>query len=200
VEKVSPASALDYSNPELPASYPHLRDLLDIPPAAPPVVAPVYVPAPPPPVPVEARPVELVAPKTLKTPIQVSATAEVELIPFQAVTQDPGTKGFIVWESRRGGYRKEVRDPDVDNLVMELPLLFPGELTERARALDAGKMTKTCMAFGKLTVTTLHQGHFHCGLVTGPLSQSLIAVVRTETLFAKRAHQLRQAGEFDGEA
>jgi hypothetical protein len=185
-------SGISIPDPELPASYPHLRDLLDIPPVEPsPEPAPVAVEPPPPPI---------LAPKTLKTPIQASATAEVELIPFQAVIQDPGTLGFIVWETRKGTYRKEVKDPGMDALVTELPQWYPGHLSEHVQALDSGKMTKTCFAFGKLTVTTLHHGHFHCGLVTGPLSQSLIAVVRTETLFAKRAHQLRQAGEFDGEA
>lgn len=130
----------------------------------------------------------------------ISASADVDMVTFQPVIQDPGTRAFTVWDSYSGDIRKSVRDADLEGVIADLPALLPGTLAQAVAGLDAGRTIKTCFAFKQVTVTTLHQADLNCGLITGPLNQSLIAVVRTETLFAKRAGQLgkNKAGEPDG--
>lgn len=128
-----------------------------------------------------------------------SGSTDVDLMPFQTVVNDAGTKAFAAWDSVNGDMRREVRDPQLEAVVAELPQLLPNTLAAAVAGLDAGRTVKTCFSFHHLTVTTLHHGPFNVGLITGPLNQSLIAVVRTETLFAKRAGQLAaQTGERDG--
>ncbi len=130
-----------------------------------------------------------------------SGSTDVDLKPFQTVVNDAGTKAFAAWDSMNGDMRCEVREAQLEGVVGELPQLLPNSLAVAVAGLDAGRTIKTCFSFNHLTVTTLHQGHFNVGLITGPLNQSLIAVVRTETLFAKRAGQLAaQSGERDGAA
>jgi hypothetical protein len=138
-------------------------------------------------------------PRPAKSHRDINASAIVDLMLFQSVIQDAGTKAFAVWDGYSRDIRRDVRDASLDTLVSDLPALLPGGLAAPIAGLDAGKTVKTCFSFSKITVTTLHQGDLNCGLITGPLNQSLIAMVRTETLFSKRANQIAaQSGERNG--
>jgi len=127
------------------------------------------------------------------------ASVDVDLMPFQSVLQDPGNRAFVLWEDMNGNSRKEVREEQADAAVSELPKVLPIALDGAISGLEGGRILKTCFSFARMTATTLHHGNFHCGLITGPLNQSLITIVRTETLFNKRSTQLAaQGGERDG--
>lgn len=173
--------------------------------APPSVPAPSFAPTTSPPsqpqtpvIPTPAMP-EVRPPRVTR---DISSSALVDMVTFQPVIQDQGTRAFTVWDSYSGDSRKEMREPSLEGIVAELPILLPNALAQAVAGLDAGRTVKTCFAFKSVTVTTLHQGDLNCGLVTGPLNQSLIAIVRTETLFAKRAAQLGQnrQGDRDGSA
>lgn len=166
-----------------------------------PPVSPTVSPSIPPQAPVMPAPAapEIRPPRVTR---DISSSALVDMVTFQPVIQDQGTRAFTVWDSYSGDSRKEIREPKLEGIVTELPTLLPNALAQAVAGLDAGRTVKTCFAFKSATVTTLHQGDLNCGLVTGPLNQSLIAIVRTETLFAKRAVQLGQnrQGDRDGSA
>jgi hypothetical protein len=105
---------------------------------------------------------------------------------FQPLAADANTQALSLWNSVQRRQRSDSRKEGLDPLMASLPELVPLGLAEAVRSLDGGEINKVCFSFQAITVTTLHAGPEHLGLVTGPISQSLLTMVRAENIFLKQ--------------
>jgi hypothetical protein len=109
-----------------------------------------------------------------------------ELGLYQPLAADANTQALSLWNSAQRRMRAECRKEGLEPLMAALPDLVPQGLSEAVRSLDGGEINKICFSFQAVTVTTLHAGPDHLGLVTGPISQSLLTMVRAENIFLKQ--------------
>jgi hypothetical protein len=105
---------------------------------------------------------------------------------FQPLAADANTQALTQWNSAQRRQRADCRRAGLEPLMDSLPGLVPLGLAEAVRSLEGGEINKVCFSFQSITVTTLHAGPDHLGLVTGPISQSLLTMVRAENIFLKQ--------------
>jgi hypothetical protein len=119
----------------------------------------------------------------------LSGLPETDWTPFQGILSDPQTRAFSLWSRDGLSGRELIRDEALSDLSRSLPSLLPGEITSAITGLEGGIVEKVCFAFEHLTTTSYHAQKMNAGLVTGPINQSLLTMVRTENAFQKRAAQ-----------
>jgi len=190
-----------------PSAVPSAR--MAVPPAVPegprtqstPLVAPAgTVPAGAPAVPPQAAPAGLIEISLAQLPPapapaagreasrghRAGASGDADLGVYQGIAQDPNTLALAAWGAR-GRPKAFCRAPELEPLMAALPRELPGALQAACSALEGGPIHKICFSFHHLTASTFHAGTEGMALVTGPLNQSLLAIVRAENTFKKAA-------------
>jgi hypothetical protein len=116
---------------------------------------------------------------------RAGAPGDGELGAYQGLAQDPNTLALGVWGKARA--KAFCRAPDLEPLMAMLPRELPAALQKACAALEGGNIHKICFSFQHLTASTFHAGGEGMALVTGPLNQSLLTIVRAENTFKKAA-------------
>ncbi len=114
----------------------------------------------------------------------VNSIPDSEMTPYQAVAEAPQT-AFVLWKGT--GEFRVAGNQSLAPLAGILPAVFPGAMREAVARLDGGTVQKVCFSFQELTVAVWHGSEMHAGLVTGPIQQAQLAMVRIEKAFLKRA-------------
>lgn len=125
--------------------------------------------------------------------LRAAASGDAEMGLFQSIAQDSNTQAMGVWNAQGKG-RIFCRTAGMESLVALLPRELPASLNDACRALDSGAIHKICFSFQHLTATTFHAGSDGMALITGPLNQSLLVIVRAENTFRKFASSSAGSG------
>jgi hypothetical protein len=170
-----PAAPLTQSTPLVPARASGAQsDLIEISLAA--------LPAPVPPVSVAAP-----APSSARDGSRghrAAASGDADLGLYQGIANDPNSLAIGLWGARVRP-KSFCRAPELEPLMAILPRELPASLQAACSALESGPIHKVCFSFNHITASTFHAGSEGMALVTGPLNQSLLAIVRAENTFKK---------------
>jgi hypothetical protein len=115
---------------------------------------------------------------------QAAGAADIGI--YQPLASDANTHAFSLWNSDQRRLRTSCRKGELEPMMAVLPQILPLGLADAVRDLDGGEIHKICFSFQSVTLTSLHAGHDNLGLVTGPINQSLLTMVRAENIFLKQ--------------
>jgi hypothetical protein len=115
---------------------------------------------------------------------RAGASGDADLGLYQGIANDPNTLAVGLWGARVRA-KSFCRAPEIEPLMAILPRELPASLQAACSALESGPIHKVCFSFNHVTASTFHAGAEGMALVTGPLNQSLLAIVRAENTFKK---------------
>jgi hypothetical protein len=106
---------------------------------------------------------------------------------YQNLASDQNTHALAMGNLDTGTFKSKCRNSAMEPLIEVLPQILPGAISIACQNLEGGEIHKICLSFQNLTVTSLHRAGERLELVTGPINQSLLTMVRAENLFQKQA-------------
>lgn len=110
---------------------------------------------------------------------------DADLSAYQDIMDDEQVLALALWNTAARRFGSVSRRSELEPLTSRLPVLFPGSLAEACQALTGGEIRKIGFTFQNLTLTYLHLGNEHLGLITPGLGQSLLTMASAESVFLK---------------